>query len=273
MESFKPSHNYNHSLQLFHGSMLNIMGTRFEILIVDQSESLCVSVWTQVVSELRFLQQMFNRFYPLSEISIINNEAYSKPIKASPEMWTVLQNCRKYYELTLGLFDITLNDFSKIEFLEESKSISFSCHTTKIDFGGYAKGYALNKIKNILIEHYVSNCFVDFGNSSILAMGKHPHGDSWKVSIENPFDTNQILAEVELYNKALSVSGNTPSYSGHIIRPDSMEYMVEPKLVCIASENPEDVEVLTTSYIIANNNEKNKLTANIKNDKILEFNL
>ena len=61
-------------------------------------------------------------------------------------MKSILQLCSYYYETTSHLFDITLKDFSQIQ-LHEHSYISFTSPDISLDFGGFAKGYALKKIR------------------------------------------------------------------------------------------------------------------------------
>ena len=137
------------------------------------------------------------------------------------------------------------------------------------------KGYALKKIKDILLETDIHQCFVDFGNSSILGLGHHPYGNSWKVGIKNPFVEGEIIDEIELRDESLSTSGNTSSYTKHIINPFSGEYNDERKLVCVVSRNPIEAEVLTTTLMIAPPDNKKTIINrfDINTDKTGEYNL
>ena len=156
---------------MFHGALKNIMGTRFDILIIDQIRLKSREIWGEIAFELRRLDQLFNRFDEVSETSKINREAALAPVQVSPEMWFVLQNCRQYYRRTLKLFDITLDDFSKVVLDENDHSVSFSQEDITLDFGGYAKGYALVKIRDLIARSEVQHCFIDFGNSSSWGLG------------------------------------------------------------------------------------------------------
>lgn len=268
------NYNYNDSLSTFHGSLNNIMGTRLDMLITGINEYNSISIWNKIIEELKRINNILNRFNPRSETSIINKIAYSTPIKVSNEMWHILQDCKIYNEITLGLFDITLQDFSKISFLENY--ISFSEPNLKIDFGGYGKGYALNKIKSILEVNNIDNCFVNFGDSSLLGLGHHPYGNAWKISIENPFNLNHELDCVNLNNQSMSVSGNSPNYYGHIINPISGMPINNKKLIYIITDSPLDAEVFTTAIMAAPHPEKEHLIRKIQEKQniiISEFKL
>ncbi|MDD4632744.1 MAG: FAD:protein FMN transferase [Proteiniphilum sp.] len=263
---------YYEASLMAHGSLLNVMGTRFDIIIIGKNKSESEAVWFKIESELKRLDRLLNRFDPASEVSKINNIVEHQQIRVSEEMWQILNNCKFYHQETFGLFDITLKNFYAIRFHEHNKAVSFSQSGIRIDFGGYGKGYALKRIKGIMEDAAVHQCFVDFGNSSILGVGHHPFGDAWKVSIENPFDAGQTADEISLRDMALSVSGNTPSYSGHIVHPKSGSPETGRKSVSVIMNDPLDAEVLSTTFSIATESEKEQLKKSFKIFDAKEYN-
>lgn len=257
---------------MFYGSLLNIMGTRFDIIIIGKSKGESEAVWYEIESELKRLNRILNRFDATSEVSKINRTATHQSIRVSEEMWQILHSCKRYHKETCGLFDITLKDFNAIRFHEQNRSVSFSQTDIHIDFGGYGKGYAIKNIKRILENATIHQCFVDFGNSSILGTGHHPFGDAWKVSIENPFDAGQTADEISLRDMALSVSGNTPTYSGHIVHPKSGSPEARRKSVAVLMDDPLAAEVLSTVFLIAAESEKEQLKKSFKIFDVKEYN-
>lgn len=265
--------NYYERSLMFHGSLVNIMGTKFDIIIIGKTNNESEEIWIRIEQELRRLNFMMNRFDPASEISKINSQSINNEFKVSDEMWCILNNCKYYHEQTLGLFDITLKDFNTIQFNKRNKTISFSKSNIQLDLGGYAKGYGLKKIQKILEAYNIDQCFVNFGNSSILGIGNHPFGDAWKVSIENPFNINTIVDEISISNASLSVSGNTPSYSRHVVIPKSGKSEVDNKLVSVLMHDPLDAEVLSTAFLIASKIEREQLIDRFRIIKAREYKL
>ena len=107
----------------------------------------------------------------------------------------------------------------------------------------------------------VSCAFVDFGSSSILGIGKHPYGDSWKVGVVDPYTKMQVR-EISLNDCSMSTSGNAPSYSGHIRDPRTGAACQGRKLVTVISDNPLDAEVLSTVLMIAGDEEREQILGN-----------
>lgn len=68
---------------------------------------------------------------------------------------------------------------------------------TKINLGGIAKGYALDRFYENCVGNGVKSALIDFGGS-ICAVGSKPNGEKWSVGIYNP----------SLGNLAAVISGN-----------------------------------------------------------------
>ncbi len=254
---------YYENEAMFHGFIPHIMGTRFDILFIHSDIDRLNTLWTNITNELERLEKILNRFDPHSEVSQINNHTSQSKIQISTEMESILQLCSHYYETTSHLFDITLKDFSQIQFHNQQR-ISFISPDISLDFGGFAKGYALKKIKKIIEQNNVNHTFINFGNSSILGMGHHPYGDCWKVSFLNPYNQS-LLKEFDLQDTALSTSGNTFQYTGHILNPLTGIFNEERRASSILSSDPLEAEVLSTVWMIANEREQKKILENFKN--------
>lgn len=250
--------NYYISSCLFHGSFSYIMGTQLDVLLVEPDKSMAEETWQEIVNEVKRLEKMLSRFDAASEVSYINRNAALAPISVSEELWEILQDCRQYFNFTAGYFDITLAGFNQVALREEDKSVTFTSPALYIDLGGYGKGYALLKIQQIINRRGIKKAFVNFGNSSVLGVGTHPHGSYWPVGIENPF-TKQLVATVQLCNNSLSTSGNTPMHLQHIKNPFTGKYVEGRKMVSIVAPNPVDAEVLTTALMIAEDKEVSEL--------------
>lgn len=270
----RPSYfNYYESSSLFHGSLLSIMGTRFDLLYVIDDELAGEDIWSKIRLELIRLDKLFNRFDIGSEVSKINASACLSPFIVSAEMWEILLSCKMYHRLTKGLFDITLKDYNKVLLNNENKSVFFVEKDLHIDFGGYAKGYAIEKIKNILIKNKVKDSFINFGSSSIYALGHHPYSDCWSIGIENPYKKGEMLGEYKLKDDAMSTSGNMPSNPRHIVNPFTGKYNEEKKVVSIVIKNSTDAEVLSTSLMISQKEEEEKILDNFNVSEIFIYKL
>ena len=242
--------NYYAASQLFHGSVSSIMGTQLDVLMVGGEPLLLTGIWNELEAEVRRLDRMLNRFDPQSEVARINRDAAHFPVVPDLELWSLLVDCKRYHARTGGYFDITLGNFNQVLLNEADQSVYFFSETLHIDLGGIGKGYALLKMREMLERNGVRKALVNFGNSSILALGTHPCGEYWPVGLDNPY-TKERVADLKLSNTSLSTSGNMPSHPCHIINPHTGLYTEERRMVSVIADDPVAAEVLTTTLMIA----------------------
>ena len=94
----------------------------------------------------------------------------------------------------------------------------------QLDFGGYAKGYALDSAAEIFRENGIGNALVNVGGN-IMALGRRA-GRPWRVGLESPRGKG-VLATIELADgEAIGTSGDYRRYFeidgkrySHIIDP------------------------------------------------------
>lgn len=234
------------------------MGTRFELLLAGVDPDPAEACWDAVTTVLETFDAPLNRFDPHSEVALFNARRDPSPMRVGPVLDEVLHLCGRYFELTEGLFDPTRGAFGDLELSDEG--ISRRHVGLTLDFGGFAKGFALRRIGERLREAAVESAFVDFGGSSILALGSHPWGACWRVSLTNPW-TGASLRDFELRDRALSTSGNTPAYTGHIVDPTSGRRIDGRRMATVVAEDALDAEVLSTVLMIADAERRERILA------------
>ncbi len=128
---------------------------------------------------------------------------------------------------------------------------------TKLEFGGIAKGYACDKAVEILKHNGVTSGMVSF-SSSIGVFGKNPDGNSWRIAVKNPTDTDKILGYISLEDGFLSVSGD---YERHYeIDGKKYNHIIDVKSglpvdngihsVVVVSENGALCDALSTAFFV-----------------------
>ena len=240
--------NYYTSSGLFHVSLPLLMGTRMDVLLFGGDKQQLATLWEDVEKDLWRMEKMLNRFDTESEVSMVNDNAQFSAVQLSNELWNIMLECRRYYEWTDGYFDITKSDFGKIIFMNDSQSILFDKYGMMLDFGGYAKGYALKWMHKRFKDVGIKRALVNFGNSSVLAMGAHPYGDCWPIAIEDPLD-GTLLKTINLCDVSMSVSGNTLIRQQHIMNPKTSEYVTGDRMVAVIAGDPVVAEAMTTAWL------------------------
>ncbi len=225
------------------------MGTRLEMILVGLPRTGAWPLWERIRRDAAAMEAVFDRFDPSSEVALVN--ASGDPdggVELGGILADAVTEAMEYWKRTGCLFDITRGAGECLSLREGNRLL---LRGADLDFGGFAKGYLLRRIRDLLREEGVGNAFVDFGSSAILALGSHPHGDCWSVDVSDPFHAGEVLARVELRDRALSTSGNLPGYAGHIIHPRTGVPCRERKVVTVVAEDPLDAEVLSTALMVA----------------------
>lgn len=97
-----------------------------------------------------------------------------------------------------------------IAFDEKKRSVSFATPGMKIDFGGIAKGYASDRVIEVLKKKGVKNAIVNLGGN-VYTLGGKPDGSAWNVAIEDP-GKDGYLGVVQIKDGALITSGGYERY-------------------------------------------------------------
>lgn len=255
----EPISEYYPEQGAFYALHPDIMHTRFEMIMYNSRRDELSELWRQIVGRLEAWHAMFNRFDKESEVGRLNSLQDTLPHAISEEMEQVLELCRGYWLTTEHLFDITRRDMSLVEWGAGRMRKAKPCVT--LDFGGFAKGYALLKVGEMLAEWGVKRAIIDFGHSTIMTIGSNPEGEDWAISLPSPYDGREV-ARFVLNNQTLSTSGNTPSYVGHIVNPQSGERSCDRTLSCVVARNPLDAEVLSTVQMIATDEQMERIVGN-----------
>ncbi len=231
------------------------MHTRIDIAICNQQKDLCKEVIDLIYIELQHIERLVNRFDPSSELYKLNESAAIQPFIVSVELYRIIQDCIDYCNETSGCFDITINSLDSYKNgIKDlvcdplNHSIFYKNPSIKIDLGGFAKGYALDKCINILKNNQISDALVNFGNSSVFAMGNHPSGTGWKITL--PVSTPENPTFVVLHDECLTTSGNEDTHL-HIRSPFDGQYLKAAKPISVVTKDATPGEVFSTALFVS----------------------
>lgn len=237
------------------------MFTRIDVLTcVDASRDDLVEIDKKIEHEIGRIESFSNRFDESSELSRINSKAFAEEILVSDELFKIIEECLLYNQKTGGCFDITVNSFNAFRFgianirlNTEKKTVRFLHSDVQLDLSGFIKGYSLRSVKEILRNEHIDNALVNVGNSSIMAMGNHPHGNGWKIGSPETHLTNNVL----LFNECLTTSGNRNQPKWPIVNPKTGEILAKSESISVVTDDPAVGEVLSTAlYVMETNNKE-----------------
>jgi thiamine biosynthesis lipoprotein len=212
-----------------------VFGTRVEVLTQGAPEAQSREAIAAVLREFDRLHRTYHAWQP-SELMTLNQAlARGETISVTPEMLGLIKAAQDYAALGDHLFDpaignliqlwgfhtdtfvARLPDPDTLKKLIASKprmsdvqingnQISSRNPAVALDFGGIAKGWALDKAAAILREHGIHNALINIGGNvmALGSKGKQP----WTVGIQHPRNTGP-LASLALYDgEAVGTSGD-----------------------------------------------------------------
>jgi len=213
------------------------MGSTYSIALYGYDRVQMEAAADAAFDEVRRLDEMLSNYKPESEWSQINQHAAERPMKISAEMFRLLAACVEYSRESDGAFDISVGPLMKvwgfykgsghlphrpevqaamtkvgyrhIHLDEAALTIWFDRAGVELDPGGIGKGYAVDRMVEVLKQKGIETALVAGSGSSIYGMGAPPEeARGWRVDIRDPRDANKMSAEVFLKNMSMSTSGS-----------------------------------------------------------------
>jgi len=265
----------------WHSRQAAIMGTKIAVQVWHEDEVIAQHAIDAVLGEFHRLDQALSPYIESSELSQVNLRAAHQPVVISPEFFDLLADSLNYSKLTQGAFDITfasvgyqydyrkglkpsdeavarslpLINYRLLKLDPNKYSISFEREGVRIDLGGIAKGYAVDRAIEILRQSGIEHGLVTAGGDSRL-LGDHM-GRPWHIGIQAPRNSKAMAAVLPLSDSAISTSGDYERYFEadgvryhHIISPKTGRSAGELQSVTILGPNATRTDALSTSVFV-----------------------
>ncbi len=145
-----------------------------------------------------------------------------------------------------------------------------------LDFGGVAKGYAVDLAVKILQKHQFNNAIINAGGDlrSIGSKGQTP----WRVAIQSPADWSMLAEIVINGDESVFTSGNYRRYKefdgqrySHIINPNSGMPVADIVSATVIAKNGTLADAAATAMIVAGD-QWPKIAAQMKLNQVLIIN-
>ncbi|MBN1379105.1 MAG: FAD:protein FMN transferase [Gammaproteobacteria bacterium] len=220
------------------------MGTSWSVKITDLPASIERSALnTELQAELEIINAGMSTYRDDSEISRLNQYNGADAFPVSEDFYTVLKEALRVAELSNGAFDITVGPlvnlwgfgpvkipdhvpsdkdieeklshtgFNKILLLEnEQHAVKKTDPDIYIDLSAIAKGYAVDRLAEILEHNSIENYMVEIGGE-IRLRGINDRGQAWVIAVEKPVaGERSALMLVQPKQAAIATSGDYRNY-------------------------------------------------------------
>ena len=231
-----------------------MMGTEVSVHLWSDDPEAGRLALEEVFQEAARIDRLMSTYKDESEISKINRDAAQGEVVAGDELFGLIRRSLDISVLTRGAFDITYDsvgqhydfrsrqrpdvetveverehiDYQLVKLDQVTSTVRFLEQGVRINLGGIAKGYVVERGIDILRRRGIQNAIVTAGGDSRLLGDRR--GRPWMVGIRDPRKDGEVAISVPLADEAISTSGDYERYFEeggvryhHIIRPSTGE--------------------------------------------------
>jgi thiamine biosynthesis lipoprotein len=242
-----------HPLTLVRRNVL-VMGTIAEFAVAHRDPLEAQAAIDAAAAALRHVDDTMSCFKPSSDVGRANLAASRMPTAISPETMDVLSESLRWASDSDGAFDPCLGraiglwdvghrheppappEVARLANRQLYRSLELSDHRgqavvlfhhedVRIDLGGIAKGYGVDRAVAALRQHGVEHALVGAGGD-LYALGRAPSGEPWHVGIQSPDDPSSLAASLRLEDAAVATSGDYQQYFVH--RNQRYHHLLDP---------------------------------------------
>ena len=266
------------------------MGTFARVIIVAPNPKIAQKAASDAFAAIEKVDDLMNDYDDNSEIGIVNIEAFQRPVQVSESTFEVIRRSIEFSKLTDGAFDVTVGPLSalfrkakqteiaptqeeidstkekvgyeKLILDETNRTVRFSIEGMKLDLGGIAKGYGIDKAIEAIQKAGALGAMVDVGGDC-RCFGIAPESrESWLVGIQNPnidddSGENELVMILKANNRAITTSGDYQQFviiegkkQSHIINRKTGTGAEGLSSVTIITDNATDADALATAISV-----------------------
>ncbi len=270
--------------QVLRKRTVTLMGSRFDITIVDKDTASAEANIDSVIAEVTRIENLISDWRPHTQVSQVNKNAGITPVKVDKEVFELTERAIELSKLTSGAFDISFAamdriwkfdgsmtsmptpgaikksvekvGYKNIILNKKNSTIFLKLKGMKIGFGALGEGYAADKCKAMMLAKGVKAGIVN-GSGDMNTWGNKPDGSAWNIGITNPMDTDELLAVVPLKDGAVVTSGSYEKFVvfngkryAHIINPKTGYPATGLTSVTVFGPSAEMANGLSTSIMV-----------------------
>jgi thiamine biosynthesis lipoprotein len=163
------------------------------------------------------LELLLSRFLENSDVARVNHLAEGQGTHVSPWTMECLEIAWHLHELTDGAFDPSIGSgLLRLELDPDGFTVRAREGGARLDLGGIGKGYAVDRVAELLAEWEIPSALVHGGYSSVLALEAPPERDGWPLTLSAP-GGGRVLTRISARQRAFSASGMRKG--DHILDP------------------------------------------------------
>jgi thiamine biosynthesis lipoprotein len=257
------------------------MGTEVSVYFWHENDATGKAIVEEIFAEVDRINALMSTYVESSQISDINRRAADEAVPAGEELFQLIRRSLDISVLTRGAFDITYDsvgqhydfrerrrpdaatveaerqhiNFRYVVLDQAAATVRFAQHGVRINLGGIAKGYVVERGVDILRQHGVEYGVVTAGGDSRLLGDRR--GRPWMIGIRDPREDGKVAISVPLEDEAISTSGDYERYFDedgmryhHIIKPSSGQPVEGVHSATVIGPDAVMTDALSTSVFV-----------------------
>jgi thiamine biosynthesis lipoprotein len=234
-----PTHVSSSALH-HHAAARMSMGCEYAIEAYARDAKALPRILDDAFDEVDRIDRLMSHYKANSPLSRINQEAAQHPVAVPQELFDFIADAMRYQRESGGTFDITVGPLMKawgffrgegrmpsedelagarrhvggthVTLDPASRTIAFDEAGVELDLGGIAKGYAVDRVVELLKRREVAAALISAGGSTIYGFGAPPAAAAWTVTLQDPTDSRNTALTLGLKDRALSVAGGSEKW-------------------------------------------------------------
>ncbi|UCD71111.1 MAG: FAD:protein FMN transferase [Syntrophobacterales bacterium] len=259
------------------------MGTLVEISVIGRDVNEVEAAIRDAFEEMERVERLMSKKIPESDVSKINRWAGIKPVKVSAEVLKVIRRAEEISKASEGYFDISIGAILDLWELEDSggripgkdevgeilhsidyraihmdggaSTVMLKKKGMRIDLGGIAKGYAVDRAFELLTSRGYRNIIVNAGGD--MRVGGKKIRVPWVIGIQDPRNRSRIMATLDAAEISVATSGDYERYfevNGkryhHLLNPLTGSPARECRGVTILARDALSADALATAVFV-----------------------
>lgn len=206
------------------------LGSRVSIIAYHEDVAHASNAIDHAFAELETIEKVMSIYRPASQVSMLNETGRLEQPQES--LVQVLRTAHSVSRATKGAFDITIGPLWNVYFNAKAENrlptdeeintakqyvdyrqvvvsenlIELQSANARISLNGIAQGYALDRVKQTLLQHEIEHVLIDTGEFG--GVGSKAASEPWKVGVQDPRFADQLADIVQLDGRCLATSGD-----------------------------------------------------------------
>lgn len=228
------------------------MATAYEILISGHDRQYARQSSQEAFAQLDIIENELSMFKANSDIGRINSAPVNEPVVVGLSTAQLLAYSVRLNELTEGAFDITYAGgpgatAKKLRVDLDQCTAARLADDVKVDLGGIGKGWAVDRLVEVLGQWKIKKAMVNGGSSTIFAFDRE-NSRGWPVTVSDPRGGWKLLFNGLIDGKALA--GSALRWGPHIIDPATGTVVEGATAAWAMCSDATTADALSTAFMI-----------------------